>query len=461
MRYMRAQPGRLISPLRFFSSQRGQGDVSRAVLALTTLAIALAASLGLLAGCGVTLHPGGQQLAFLRKGQLWVANPDGSLLRMIVGKNVVGYAWSPDHHEFVYRAGSGAYALASALPPGATSAAPDAVADIGVASINGGANAIQISPFTTNIERSDGWWDAEGNRLLYREYPITFSDTLPAPLYIDSQSDQPVGIARKPLLGNAGIPTLSPDGMRAAVIDPSGAVRVGTPGQQGTIVAHGALLTLPGVNRPARILWQPGHNVLLYATAAPAQGVALRLLDLNNNQSHTALTLSGLLDVAFSPDGSLLLTHTISGVTAWRLTATGTQKLYSIAETNPLALAWWSPDGRWLLLQDTSGLALTDAQTGAVYARLRYASALGEPSPSALWRPGAVSPWSPDGSQFVFVSQRGATWQGKLLPAPTTGNIGLYVVSASGSAPTLIDSNDDTQPGWSYPDPATTFLMMS
>ncbi|HLY29578.1 MAG TPA: hypothetical protein VKQ36_00995 [Ktedonobacterales bacterium] len=427
---------------------------------LAVLAISLA--LTVLAGCGVQLHPGGDELAFLRKGQLWVINPDGSLPRRIISKNVVGFAWSPDHHELVYRVGSGAYALASALLSGTLFAAPDAVADIGIVSINGGANAIQISPFTSNIERSDGWWDADGNRLLYREYPLTFSDIPPAPLYIDSQSDQPAGIARKQILDSAGIPTLAPDGMRVAVVDPSGALRVGAPDQQGAMVAHNALVTLPGAKRPARILWQPGHNALLFATANnSADSVTLRLLELSDNQSHAVVTLTGLLDVAFSPDGTLLLTHTASGLTTWRLTATGAQRLYTLAETDPLALAWWSPNERWLLLQDSTGMTLADAHTGAIHARLRYATALREPTPAAFWRPGATSPWSPDGSQIVFVSQRGATWQGKTLPIPAKGAVGLYVATPSGGTPALIDSNADTMPGWSYPDPSTTFLMAS
>ncbi len=423
--------------------------------ALTTLALTT------LAGCGLTLHPGGDQIAFLRGGHLWVINPDGSLPRELDDSNIVGFAWSPTHHQLVFRYGAGAYALASAMPPGATSAAPDAAADLGITSINGGA-PIPITPVTGAMERSDGWWDAKGNRLLYREYPLTLN-TPAAPVYVDSQSDQPVGIARKPLLDAAGIPTLSPDGLRAAAVDPTGDVRVGAPGQTGAVVAHGALLQLlpvSGVSRPARVLWQPGGNALLYATAAsaPAGGmVTLRLLDLGSGQSRAVLTTANLLDVAFSPDGSLLLTHTLAGLSLWRLS--GGSALYTIPEADPTALVWWAPDGHALLIQDVAGLTLVDARTGAVRARMRYATPLAEPTPGALWTPGASSPWSGDSQQIVFVAPRGATWQGRALPTPAHSPTGLYVVSANGGAPTLIDSHADTQPGWSYPDPATTFLM--
>jgi len=442
----RATPGTIFTPLPQVSFV---ATVALVALALMTLA-----------GCGLTLHPGGDQIAFLRGGQLWLINPDGSLARQLDGKDIVGFAWSPTHHQIVYRYGAGAYALASAMPPGATTAAPDAAADLGISSINGGA-PIQITPVTAPMERSDGWWDANGNRLLYRESPLALGAPS-APVYIDSQSDQPVGIARKPLLDAAGIPTLSPDGLRAAVVDPAGDVRVGAPGQTGAVVARGALLNLPaigGVSRPARLLWQPGGNALLYATASASAGgvVTLRLLDLGNGLSRAVLTTTNLLDVAFSPDGSLLLTHTPGALSLWRLA--GGAPVYTIPEADPTALVWWSPDGHALLIQDVAGLTLVDARTGVIRARLRYAAPLAEPTPTPFWTPGASSPWSGDSQQIAFVAPRGANWQGRALPTPTHSPTGLYVVMASGGAPTLIDSHADTQPGWSYPNPATTFLM--
>src|SRR5215469_12428069 len=67
------------------------------VLALLVVGWVLAA----LAGCA--LHPGGQEIAFLRAGQLVAINPDGSDPRMLSSGSVVSFAWSPDHHQLVYR----------------------------------------------------------------------------------------------------------------------------------------------------------------------------------------------------------------------------------------------------------------------------------------------------------------------------------------------------------------------
>ena len=89
---------------------------SRMAFILAILCVALVVSL--LAGCGI--QPGGQQLAFLRHGQLWVVNPDGSDARMLSSADVAGFAWSPDHHMILFRYGSRALNLEGALPIGTT-----------------------------------------------------------------------------------------------------------------------------------------------------------------------------------------------------------------------------------------------------------------------------------------------------------------------------------------------------
>lgn len=407
----------------------------------------------LLAGCGV--HPGEEQIAYQRADQLWVINPDGSNARQLAPRNILGYSWSPDHHELVFRYGS-----SIAQTPGATWAPLETVSELAVVSISGG-QPTQITPSARGLARSDAWWDPQGNRLLYREYAP--GPGIAAPIYIESQNDQPVGIARKVILGAATLPTLSPDGSQVAVIDPTGAVRLGPAAQLGAIIARGALTSLPGTTRPARLLWQPGHNAIVYPTAGPNGATALTRLDLKTHASQTIATVSDLRDMAFSPDGSLLLLATPTGYTV--VPAGGGTARAAIAESDPLAQAYWSPNGRWLLLEDHRGARLIRTSDWSVMGALTYATPLTEPQISELtpWRPAAVSPWSSDSSAFAFVSGHGS-WQGQGLDRlQGTTLASLYVEKVSQrtiqGAPTRIASSDITTPGWSYLDPSTALLM--
>lgn len=436
---------------------------SRALAMLLPVTLLSALALATLAGCG--FHPGSDQIAYLRGDQLWVSNPDGSDPRQLTPRQTVSLAWSPDHHELVFRYGPSAGEI---LPAGATWAPAESVSELGVTSISGG-SPLQITPTTggaTAVARSDAWWDPQGNRLLYREYTPGAGGI--AAVYFESQNDQPVGIARKPVIAAATLPTLSPDGSQVAVIDPSGALRIGPAAQPGHSLAQDTSIQMSGGVRPARILWQPGHDALLYPTAMP-DGVSVRLTLLNLVSStsqeitgaHDVATVSGLRDMAFSPDGALLLLATPTGYTIWPMG--GQTPRAVIAESDPLAQAYWSPDGRWLLIEDHSGARLIHTRDWSVAGTLAYASPLAEPtlSDTTLWRPSASSPWSGDSAAFTFASGP-ATWQGSPLPTPASGaTVGLYTVSttALSDAPTQIASGAISAPGWSYPDPSTTLLM--
>ena len=422
-------------------------------MSLPPLALALALLSALLAGCA--FHPGEQQIAWQSGSQLWVANPDGSNARQIAPREIAGYAWSPDHHELTFR-----YSAAAKPPPaGAPWAAPETPSEIAVVSISGG-QATQITPSGGGQVRSDAWWNPHGNRLLYREYS---PGAALAAIYYDSQNDQPIGIARKVVLNAATLPTLSPDGMRVAVIDPDGAVRVGAPARMGSVVARGAALTLPGTGRPARLLWRPGHETLLYPTAGDQPGVtALRWLDLASGETTLFTTLTDLRDAAFSPDGSMIALDLPNSLLIWSLDGGGMVR--AIPESDPLAQAFWSPDGRWILVEDSAGMRLYSVK-GAFQPRasLTYAAPLSAPAIGATtpWRPATTNPWSPDGSALVFASGA-AQWQGARLATPTSGSAGVYVarVGASGpsGAPALIASGDVTAPSWGYSDPSTVLL---
>lgn len=423
------------------------GSRIAALLTLSSLVLAL------VSGCAA--HTGGDTIAYLRDGVLWTIQPDGSNRINVAGDSVVGFAWSPNHHELVYRTGASAALAAQGRQQPSTLGAPDAPSLIVVASINGGA-AIQVSPDEDPSLRSDAWWDPSGHRLLYAE---DFGSPPAAPEYIVSQADQPAGIASKHVANSATIPVLSPDGYTVAVIDSSGAVRLGKPEDESRVLATGALTTLLQSGRPARILWQPKRQAVLYARAA-SSGVSLVLREIGDSRETVVGTSAVILDYAFSPDGSRLLVQTPATLEEWNVTQPGAP-IATWPERDPYALAWWAHDGQRILIQDATGLSLADARSGAESSLVTYAqpATAAQTATAVTWRPAAGSPWSSDGSQFAFVSGP-ATWTGAPLAATPAGSVGLYVANPTSSAmPRLVDSGPDSMPSWSYADPSTTFLV--
>ena len=413
------------------------------------LVFCLAATL--LVGCG--LHSGGDTIAFLRGKALWAVNSDGSNLRMLAKGNIVSMSWSPDHHQYVMRF------AANITPPSPLGllGVPDAPGELSVGSVNGGA-AVQITPTLAGLTRSDAWWNVDGNRLLYRE---AFGGVgLAGATYVVSQADQPVGIARKAVPENVGLPVLSPDGSRIATIDDTGNVRLGAPGAVGSVVATGAQVTMPGSKRPARLLWQPHRDALLYITSGARSAAGLMLLPLGGKPRLLA-EVSGLLDLSFSPDGSQLLLRVKGGFIVWDLAQPG-KPVYAWSENDPAALPWWSPAGGRILVQDSGGWRLVDIAARSI----RTLATIQDAQPTSIagvtsWHPAAGSPWNGDGNRFVFAGDTKLLWQGKPVPPPHAGTAGLYVADPAGSAPTLIDSGTDRAPQWSYLDPSTAFLVMA
>lgn len=421
-------------------------------ITLGAVAVMICLVATLLSGCG--LQNGTETIAFLRGKALWAINPDGSNLRLLSQGNIVSMTWSPDHHQYVMRFAQPFKATSPFSPLGA----PDAPGELAVGSVNGG-SAVQITPNLPGLSRSDAWWNANGNRLLYREL---FSGAGPASAtYIVSQADQPVGIARKTVAVNAGLPVLSPDGSRIASVDSNGSVHLGAPTATGTVVATGALLTIPGTNRPARLLWQPGHDALLYLASGARSAVALELLNLGG-ATHSLGEVSGLLDLAFSPDGTRLLLRTTQGFAVWSVAHPG-QALFSWTEDDPAALPWWSPAGGRILIQRSGGWRLVDIAAQSVSTLVTFPGvAPTDISGVTGWHPAAGSPWNVQGDRFVFVGNTQELWHGKPLPLPRGGDTGLYVANPSSSdAPMLIDSGADRSPQWSYLDPSSTFLVMA
>jgi hypothetical protein len=130
------------------------------------------------------------------------------------------------------------------------------------------------------------------------------------------------------------------------------------------------------------------------------------------------------------------------------------------------AVPYWSPDSRALLLDGLHTLTLVRMTDQKAQVLLSDGSApiMNDgplPNSSAFLQPVENGLWNADSQRFVLVTRGRTLWQGQRLHA---GN-GLYVATLNGQdesqgVPTLVDNNGhDTQPGWSYEDPNTSFLF--
>jgi hypothetical protein len=408
-----------------------------------TLAVAL------LAGC--SYHPGGDALAFLREGKLYTIQPDGANLHQIASGGIVSYGWSPSRQQLVYRTAS---PFPSSVTQSPTEDAPDLSGNLSVVSINGG-SATPITPDASALVRSDAWWNANGNRMLYAErFPSTAGlDDMAE--YVVSQADQPVGIATKSVSDAATMPALSADGAQVARINAQGDLLLGAPGSSGKIVASGALRQLPDASRVGRVLWRPHSDDLLYATA---ENNAVQLtLRAGSGATRALGTVTALLGACFSPDGAWLLVRTTERFLVWDARSPGSAR-YEWATTDQSAIPYWSPDSTRLLIFDAEGATLVNPEKKTTMRALAYAQPYQARQGTPHWRPAPGSPWSPDGGNVTFVVAAGDTWSGSHLAA------GLYVASVNASAvgnARLVDSGADEAPLWSYLDPSASFLLPS
>jgi hypothetical protein len=410
----------------------------------------MALLLALMAGCAY--HPGGNALAFLRDGHLYTIQADGSNLHQIAGGDIVNYSWSPSRQQLVYRTASPFPSNRGQSP---LENAPDLSGNLSVVSVNGG-STLPITPDAASLVRSDAWWNADGNRLLYAERFPTTDGLDSATEYVVSQADQPVGIASKSISDAATLPALSADGAQVAQINAQGDLLLGAPGTSGQKVASGVLRQLPDTSRVGRVLWRPRTNDLLYTTAAENNAVQLTLHE-GTGATRSLGTVTGMLDACFSPDGAWLLIRTTERFTVWDVRSPGSAR-YDWANSDQTAIPYWSPDSKRLFVFDAAGATLVELDRKVTTRVLTYAQPYQTRQGSPHWRPAPGSLWSPDGGSVAFMAAAGDSWNGARFTA------GLYIanVGASGAGNAqLIDSGADEAPIWSYLDPSASFLLPS
>ena len=440
---------------------------TRILLAL----VLLLALLSTLAACTAG-NLGSEEIAFVRDGNLWTTSPNGANIfeAEAPGTPVLGYGLSPNHQLFVFRTLDDAFAKTPAgthlaINP-LTGLVGDVPGSLNTVGIDGG-SPIPIMLSSPHLAHSNAWWSPDGNRLLYREGA---SSTLGSPdlvTWVISQNDQPSGIARKFLPNSFSIPSINANSSLAIGNSYQGIFTSTLAGTGFTFVQRGAL---PGHPLPAsleRVLWQPAHQnpALLYAitsgTSTNEQGPFALILRESNGQTRV-LTSCQCRQFAWSPDGNRVLYSTPQGYTVLDI-RNGTHFHF---EAEHEAVPYWSPDSRAVLLDGLHTLTLVRITDQKAQVLLSDGSApvMNDgplPSSSAFLQPVENSLWNADSQRLVLVTRGRTLWQGQQLHA---GN-GLYVATLNGQdepqgVPTLVDNNGhDTQPGWSYEDPNTSFLF--
>jgi hypothetical protein len=431
-----------------------------------------------LVGCSPG-HLGGNEIAFIRNGQLWTIDPDGANAFAIVSDTlpVVSYSWSPDHHILVYRSLDGDFAKTAAgrhIQSNPLTTEPgDLPSTINTIGIDGG-SPIPIMFSSADIRYSSPFWNTNGTHLIYRQEGLTASEP-GAVLWLVSQDDQPGGIAAKTLPRSYSIPSVA-DTTDTTVGNTAQGVFTTT--LAGTNIHYLLHASLPGHPLPAtleRLLWQPAHQhpSLLYAiseksshpSAISASGTSLATVQLlirqANGQTQT-LTSCQCTQFAWSPDGNTVLYSTGRAYTLFNLAHSTSFTVEGEAESIP----YWSPDSKLLILDGLHTLSLISLTTGQQSILLSDAdSGLQDepvtlPGTDALLHPIPNNIWAADSSHFLFLTRGRTLWQGHSL----AGGPGLYAVTINAHGqvagkPILVDSGNDIQAGWSYENANTSFLF--
>ena len=431
--------------------------------------------LSILASCSPG-HLGSNEIAFVRDGHLWTIDPDGSNAFEVVADNVavIGYGWSPNHQIFTFRTLDGNFAktaagrhLAVNQVTGLTGDVPSVLNTVGI----DGGTPIPIALSSSDIQHSNAWWDPTGIRLLYREEATAPIQNPGTQSWWVSQNDQPAGIARILLPYTFSIPSVSADNSMTIGNSSQGVFTTTLSGTQFHNVIQSAL---PGHPLPAameRVLWQPAHKnpSILYAIVPIATkpqhsattSATIQLVLRDPQGQTTTLATCACTQFAWSPDGNLVLYSTGS---LYTIISIKDLTSFSVSGENG-SVPYWSPDNHFILLDGLHTLQLVSV-AGQRQTSLLNDSSIGSaitpsttPDAHALLQPISNSIWASDSRHFLFLTRDRLSWQGKNL----SSGKGLYTVSINDQgqvqgSPSIVDTGNDSQAGWSYEDPNTSFL---
>jgi hypothetical protein len=247
-------------------------------------------------------------------------------------------------------------------------------------------------------------------------------------------------------------------------------------GTEQHLLSSGAL---PGHPLPAtleRILWRPRHqNQSFVYVMSDGQGQAAapttteQQLIWSTMDGHTTpLATCTCTQFAWSPDGDHILYTTGTDYTL--LDIVGKSAFHVSGEDG--SVPYWSPDGRFLVLEGQhtlqlismqdkrAQLLLSDTQQKNAFATIGPSQPVPQASSDALLQPVPNSIWSPDSRHFLFLTGQRLFWQGQRL----SSGKGLYTIAIDDhghpqAAPMLVDTGNDAQAGWTYQDANTSFLF--
>jgi hypothetical protein len=421
-------------------------------------------------------HLGSNEIAFLRNGQLWTIDPDGANAFTVVADapEVVSYGWSPNHQLLTFRTLDPSFAKTTAGKHIAHDPVSGLTGDwpgtLNTISIDGGM-PIPLIFSNPDVRFSAAWWTATGNRLIYRETPTASTSVPPpgSPLWWISQNDQPGGIARKLLPSTFSIPSIDTNSIMAIGNSQRGLFTTSIAGTDIHYLVQGALVGHPLIASLERVLWQPAHEqpAIVYAlpsttqpdsfNASPQVQLVLRTMQ---GRSMTLATCT-CTQFAWSPDGNAILYST--GTTYTILNIQNSDSFSFTGENG--SVPYWSPDSQFLVLDGMHTLILIDRASKGQQVLLSDTDRSTPeetviPDASTLLQPVANSLWASDSRHFLFLTKGRLIWQGKNL----SSDRGLYTVTIDNAGkvqggPTIVDTGNDIQAGWTYEDANTSFLF--